>query len=570
MNAAYIVSEFNPLHNGHLYHISRTRAALKPDAVVCVMSGAFTQRGSAAVADKWARAEMALRAGADLVVELHPAYACSSAEGFALGAIRTIKAFGVPGWLSFGAEDDDLAMLGAISGVLLAEPEEYRRDLAGRLGMGESFAKARAGALARYIRAYGAPTASPKPEQAPGSEQAPIRAQTSVAAQAQAKNRAQAPMVAEAQAPESEQAPVAAPMLAASPHGADKPTAGRHDFAGVDLEAVLKAPNNILALEYLKAIKVTGAPLRPFAVRRAVGFAVAGDSGVASAPCLRSAREIRELLRACVSDGRLGGAICAANEVAAGVAAGAETGAAVRLPPEIASLMPEFAARILERCVADRVAPVFDDGYFAQLLATIRRTPANRLAEYGDVGEGLENRIARAAKNCRDYESLVGAICTKRYPQSRIRRILARMLLGFDGAALGRLSLDDGPPYIRVLGFRPAGQALLAQAGRLRKQAALQAQSAEPGQALRARPPVGSESVPPADPYARQEPLAAAAVPIVTRFASLKSAADPRQRAFMELDAMATDIYATAYAGSARGLRLNAGLDYTRGAVRLP
>ncbi|MDR1060938.1 MAG: nucleotidyltransferase family protein, partial [Clostridiales bacterium] len=250
------------------------------------------------------------------------------------------------------------------------------------------------------------------------------------------------------------------------------------------------------------------------------------------------------------------------------------------LPREIAALMPDFAAGILEALIADGAGPIFDGDYFIQLLSAIRRMPPGRLAAYGDVGEGLENRIARAARSYSGYESLIEAISTKRYPKTRIRRILARILLGFDNGALAGLDLDSGPPYIRALGFSPAGQALLAQAARQRGSAAPVASTmrtadsmcaesaAHVASPMSATLSAHAAAVTPAASVASAALSApvAPAVPVVTKFAHLKRSADPRQRAFMELDARATDIYATAFAGNPR--RMEAGQDYTRGAIR--
>ncbi|RHV83747.1 hypothetical protein DXB00_05400 [Butyricicoccus sp. OF10-2] len=81
MTVCGITAEYNPFHTGHLHHIAETRRSLGENAViVCVMSGNFVQRGDFAVLDKYARAEMAVRCGADLVVELPLAAALSSAE----------------------------------------------------------------------------------------------------------------------------------------------------------------------------------------------------------------------------------------------------------------------------------------------------------------------------------------------------------------------------------------------------------------------------------------------------------------------------------------------------------
>ena len=111
MTVCGITAEYNPFHTGHLHHIAETRRSLGENAViVCVMSGNYVQRGDFAVLDKYARAEMAVRCGADLVVELPLAAALSSAEGFAKGAVQTLHALGC-GTVSFGAETADTDLL---------------------------------------------------------------------------------------------------------------------------------------------------------------------------------------------------------------------------------------------------------------------------------------------------------------------------------------------------------------------------------------------------------------------------------------------------------------------------
>ena len=105
-----IVAEYNPFHSGHMFHIRRTRESLGGDAViVCAMSGNFVQRGVFALLDKYARAEVAVRGGADLVLELPLAAALSSAEGFAQGAVALLHKIGCD-TLSFGAENADISL----------------------------------------------------------------------------------------------------------------------------------------------------------------------------------------------------------------------------------------------------------------------------------------------------------------------------------------------------------------------------------------------------------------------------------------------------------------------------
>lgn len=122
MTVCGIVAEYNPFHTGHAHHIAQTRRALGGEAaIVCAMSGNFVQRGDFAVLDKYARAEMAVRGGADLVVELPLAAALSSAEGFARGAIGVLRALGC-GVVSFGAETPDTALIERAARALDALP----------------------------------------------------------------------------------------------------------------------------------------------------------------------------------------------------------------------------------------------------------------------------------------------------------------------------------------------------------------------------------------------------------------------------------------------------------------
>lgn len=110
MKTAGIVSEFNPFHNGHKYLIDSVREQLAPDAVVCIMSGNFVQRGGPAVADKWVRARMAAACGADLVVELPSVYAVNGASQFAKGAVRIMKGLGLD-VIAFGSESGSIIEL---------------------------------------------------------------------------------------------------------------------------------------------------------------------------------------------------------------------------------------------------------------------------------------------------------------------------------------------------------------------------------------------------------------------------------------------------------------------------
>ncbi|WP_036667593.1 nucleotidyltransferase family protein, partial [Paenibacillus darwinianus] len=115
MRTVGIVVEYNPFHNGHLYHLKQSVAVTQADAVVAVMSGNFLQRGEPALAGKRARTEMALRGGCDLVIELPVSYATHAAEWFARGAVTILDAAGVVDTLCFGSESGDIGTLRRIA-----------------------------------------------------------------------------------------------------------------------------------------------------------------------------------------------------------------------------------------------------------------------------------------------------------------------------------------------------------------------------------------------------------------------------------------------------------------------
>ena len=114
MKTTGIVVEYNPFHNGHLYHIQKAREITQCDCLVAVMSGNFTQRGEVAICDKFQRAETAVLNGVDLVIELPYIYATQAASKFAYGAIESLKLCHIDA-LVFGSESNNLANLKEIS-----------------------------------------------------------------------------------------------------------------------------------------------------------------------------------------------------------------------------------------------------------------------------------------------------------------------------------------------------------------------------------------------------------------------------------------------------------------------
>lgn len=142
MNVAGVITEYNPFHKGHAYQLEETRRALGADCgVVCAMSGNWVQRGECALTDKWTRAGMALRGGADLVLEIPTLWAAASAETFARGGVGVLAATGVVDTLAFGSESGDVERLRRVAECL--DSEAYRAGLSRFLGEGMAFAACR-------------------------------------------------------------------------------------------------------------------------------------------------------------------------------------------------------------------------------------------------------------------------------------------------------------------------------------------------------------------------------------------------------------------------------------------
>ena len=340
-----VVCEYNPFHNGHEYHLRESARQTGGLPVVCVMSGDFVQRGEAALYAKHARAEAAVRGGADVVFELPLPWALASAESFARGAVGLLGALGAT-TLSFGTESEDMGILDALARRLL-EPETVEAIRAKMADEPElSFAAARQRVLEK--------------------------------------------------------------------------------LCGEGARA-LETPNNILAVEYLKAISALNLDIRPLAIRR-LGSAHDG----AGEGSTRSASEIRSLLlRGENADRFMGAAPRAALERDTAQGRG----------------IPSRAA--LETAI----------------LSRLRALDAQRCAALPDASGGLGERLARAAAEEPTLDAVYAAVKNKRLAMSRVRRACLCAALGVtDGMACAT------PPYARLLAANARGRELL---GEIKKSAAV-------------------------------------------------------------------------------------------------
>ncbi len=146
-----LIVEYNPFHNGHLYHLKKSLEITNSTHSIAVMSGNFLQRGEPALFDKYKRAEMAVSNGVDLVVELPTLYACQSAEIFAHGAITLLNSLNCIDSICFGSEHGDIDLLVEISKILINEPDKFKTLLKRNLDEGILFALARSKALSEYM-----------------------------------------------------------------------------------------------------------------------------------------------------------------------------------------------------------------------------------------------------------------------------------------------------------------------------------------------------------------------------------------------------------------------------------
>ncbi len=155
MKTIGVIAEFNPFHAGHAYLLKQCKKELDADRVVVVMSGNYVQRGAPAIVDQYTRTKMALRSGADLVLELPTYYSLGSAEFFAEGAISILEGLGCVDYLCFGSEIPDLPKMQDIASVFLKEPKTYKQHLNDRLRAGDAFPAARNAALIEELKASG-------------------------------------------------------------------------------------------------------------------------------------------------------------------------------------------------------------------------------------------------------------------------------------------------------------------------------------------------------------------------------------------------------------------------------
>lgn len=352
-NVLGIICEYNPFHNGHLYHLNESKKLTNSDYSVAVISGNFTQRGEPSIVDKWTKTEMALKNGVDLVIELPVLYSISSAENFAYGATKILDALNIVDYLSFGSECGDITILDDIVNVLVEEPKAYTTLLSHELSTGQSFPKAREKALMMYL-------------------------------------------------------------------------GNMRRFANI-----LSSPNNILGVEYLKALKKINSIIKPITIKR--NEANHSDNIFSASSRFASGSSIR--------------ASCLSTDIT-----------------KIQRVVPETSFDLLEDCFKRGNAVKDISAFDKEIIYTLRKMSTAEIKNLPDVSEGLEFALKNAANSCNSVVELLTLVDSKRYTKTRIQRILLYAILGITKKDM-QMSKSI-TPYVRVLGFNENGKNLLSEAVR--------------------------------------------------------------------------------------------------------
>lgn len=362
MKAVGLVTEYNPFHNGHLYHLNKAMELTGADISVAVMSGDFVQRGELAVLDKYTRASMALNSGVNLVVELPVNYAVSSAESFAAGALKVLDYIKADS-IAFGSESGDIERLSKLAHILCDNEDALYKEISKCTANGISYAAARQKTVEKLT---------------------------------------------------------------------DRDTA-----------AMLTSSNNILAVEYLKAIIKNNYAIKPYTVQRQGDDYNDTDirSDYASATALRG------------------------NLKADNISKYIPVKAGLILSSNTNYIYPDDITEALFTRLLDILfASSYDKNVFIENVMQypdVSKEIAGRL--YKSAMDMITRTVPQGAESKDNGAFSFGSLCehikTKEVPLSRIKRALVRITLGLDKKHMEKYANE---PYIRVLGFDKKGQEYLS------------------------------------------------------------------------------------------------------------
>ncbi len=343
-----IVTEYNPFHNGHAYHIEASKSLAGADFVVAVMSPHFTQRGEPAIADPHTRAKWAIGSGVDLVIALPTLFSTASAGYFSYGAVSILNALGIVDSLCFGSESGDIEHLKSIQKQMLLAQSEFQM--------------------------------------------------------AQRED----------------------PSLSFQNH--------RDKFIKIQNESTdLSGSNDILGLGYMDALHRLNSTIVPLTIQR-----VQADYKATSLTgSISSATAIRSAIGNSKDFDPLGDLNSLSETVPSHVARDLFSKEGTVLMPDL-SLWQEW------------------------VLFELRRSTVSQLSSIHDMAEGLPQRMKSKAIEHEEYHNFENALKTKIYTTGRLKRVMAKLLLGITKQDLKNDFLTQ-PEYIRILAFNEKGRQLLSE-----------------------------------------------------------------------------------------------------------
>ncbi len=367
MKTAAIIAEYNPFHNGHLYQLVQTRLRTNASFILVIMSGDFLQRGGPAFANKYLRTRMALLGGADAVIELPALYAVSSAEYFASGAVTLLNQLGVADYLSFGSELGSLSIMEKCSQILTDYEQDLRLLIKTFLKEGYSFPDARERAASQLFPS----------------------------------------------------------------HFSDSSLSFSDRESSRLFSSLFSSPNNILGLEYCKALYATQSSIRPFTIKRE-------DAGYHSTSLN--------------------------NDSLHYVSASAIRNALSQNPDAIAGYVPEAVYRLLSE---NRLltAPLTENDFSGMLYYKLLMEKEKGFSDYLDCTPDMSDKICRELPSFTTFTGFCSHLKSKDLTYARISRVLLHILLNIKTpdfflppASLRSLSV----PYARLLGFKKSASPLLS------------------------------------------------------------------------------------------------------------
>lgn len=368
MKVVGLITEYNPFHNGHKYHIEEAKRITGADYVVVVMSGNFVQRGTPAFMDKYKRTSMALASEADVVFELPVCYATSSAEYFALGSVSLLHKLGIVDEICFGSECGDIKILQDIAEFLLNEPEKYKLELTKNIKEGMAYPAARMKAVEALFPKY---------------------------------------------------------------------------------KDILMHPNNILGIEYMKALLKLNSPIKPVTIKRITS---SYHSQVLSAKDLESAESMEEV-----------DYLASTNSVS--ISSATAIRKSLMEQTDITLLrnhIPEEAYEIMERDLY-KTFPILEDDISSLLYYKLQLESEKTLTSYQDIPIDLANRIHGQSKGVYTFSTLAKNIKTKQWTLTRINRCLLHILLNIKEDNFKEYLEHNCIQYGRILGFKKKSSHLIRQ-----------------------------------------------------------------------------------------------------------